>query len=247
MSEIILFPAIDLRQGQVVRLRQGDPVRQSVYSTDPGAAARRWLSVGARWLHVVNLDGAFGEKDSLNQEALGEILTAACEAQAQVQFGGGLRSLDSIARLLELGVARVVLGTLAVEQPSVLEQAVQAFGPERVAAGIDAYHDQVQVRGWKQGSALTALKAAQRMKLAGLQWLIFTDIDRDGMGSGVNLAAAQRLASATGLQVVVSGGAASAADVYAARQAGLAGIILGRALYDGTIDLGRLLESEPPC
>lgn len=244
MENFTLFPAIDLRQGQVVRLQQGDPARQTIYSQDPASVARRWLSAGAGWLHVVNLDGAFGEEDAGNRRALADILAVAGAYGAYVQFGGGLRSFESISRLLETGVDRAILGTMVVEQPGTLEEAVQAFGPERVAAGIDARNGLVQVRGWKQGSALPALDAARRLKAAGLRWLFFTDISRDGMGSGANLPAARRLADETGLYVVASGGASSYADVSAAQQAGLAGIILGRALYEGTIDLVHLLRSH---
>lgn len=242
MPEFILFPAIDLRQGRVVRLRQGDPARQTTYSPDPAHVARRWLAAGARWLHVVNLDGAFGEDDDSNRQALEEILTVAGEFGAQVQFGGGLRSAQDITDVLESGVTRVILGTLAVEQPEVLEKAVQIYGPERVAAGLDARQGLVQVRGWMQESILTTLDLARRMKEAGLLWLFFTDISCDGMSSGVNLSAACELATGTGLKIVVSGGAASQADVIAVQRAGLAGIILGRALYEGAIDLAGLLD-----
>lgn len=136
--DFLVFPAIDLRAGQVVRLAEGDPARQTAYSNDPAAAARRWLSEGANWLHVVNLDGAFDQPDAANRAALRAILAVAAQAGAKVQFGGGLRSLDAVRQALDLGVARVVLGTLAVEQPDLLAQAVRQWGAERVAAGLDA-------------------------------------------------------------------------------------------------------------
>jgi phosphoribosylformimino-5-aminoimidazole carboxamide ribotide isomerase len=238
-----IYPAIDLRRGQVVRLQQGDPARQKEYSRDPGAAARRWLEDGAHWLHVVNLDGAFGETDALNRAALERILEAAGKAQAQVQFGGGLRSLEGVRSALEMGAARVVLGTVVVEQPHILHQALELYGPERVAAGLDARDGIVQVRGWAESGAITAMDLAARLKEAGLQWLIFTDIARDGLGTGLNLAATLGLAQATGLRVVASGGVSSAEDVLWCQEAGLAGVIIGHALYEGKIDLRALIQT----
>ncbi|HMN61144.1 MAG TPA: HisA/HisF-related TIM barrel protein, partial [Anaerolinea sp.] len=185
--DFIVFPAIDLRAGQVVRLAEGDPARQTAYSNDPAAAAERWLSEGARWLHVVNLDGAFDQPDAANRAALRAILAVASQAGAKVQFGGGLRSLDAVRVALDLGVERVVLGTLAVERPDLLADAIRQWGVERVAAGLDARDGFVQVRGWQQASPLTALQAAQTLRQAGLHWLVFTDISRDGLQTGLNL------------------------------------------------------------
>jgi phosphoribosylformimino-5-aminoimidazole carboxamide ribotide isomerase len=241
MDSFDILPAVDLRQGQVVRLRQGDPGRQTVYGSDPAAAARRWLEEGARWLHVVNLDGAFGEGDGLNRAALLQILTTASEFGAQVQFGGGLRTRQAVAEALELGVRRVVLGTMAVEQPKLLRNILDEFGPERAAVGIDARAGQVQVRGWQAGSNLPAVDLAALLAAGGLRWLVFTDIARDGEGAGLNLAATQELAQISRLSVIASGGAAGAEDVRRAREAGLAGVILGRSLYEGRIALGEVL------
>jgi phosphoribosylformimino-5-aminoimidazole carboxamide ribotide isomerase len=190
---------------------------------------------------VVNLDGAFGEVDGLNRAALLQILSTAIEFGARVQFGGGLRTRQAVAEALALGVRRVVLGTLAVEQPEVLRNILDEFSPERAAVGIDARAGQVQVRGWQSGSSLPAVALAAQLAVAGLRWLVFTDIARDGEGAGLNLAATQELAQISGLSVIASGGAAAAEDVRRAREAGLAGVILGRALYEGRIELREVL------
>jgi phosphoribosylformimino-5-aminoimidazole carboxamide ribotide isomerase len=228
-----VYPAIDLRGGRVVRLKEGDPARLTTYSDDPAETARRWMDAGATWLHVVNLDGAFGETDNPNHKALQDIL----KLGARVQYGGGIRSPDAIAQVLEWGVSRVVLGTLAVEQPPVVAEAAQRFGPERVAVGIDARDGLVRVRGWQEGSGVPALELALRLHTLGLRSVIFTDICRDGLGTGLNIAATKELAEASGLAVIASGGVHTLVDVSAAHAADLAGVIIGRALYEGTIDL----------
>ena len=230
-----VYPAIDLRQGQVVRLAEGDRDRQTHYSSDPAAVARRWLSAGASWLHVVNLDGAFDQPDSANRLAFRAILKEVQAAGANVQFGGGLRSPEAIAEAFALGVARVVLGTLAIEQPQEALTALQRWGRDCIALGLDARDGLVQVRGWQQGLPLPAIDVARRYLEHGLQWLIFTDISRDGLQTGLNLPATVELAQATGLQVIASGGVRGLKDITAAREAGLAGVIAGRALYEGTL------------
>ncbi len=235
---MIIYPAIDLRAGRVVRLKEGDPARMTSYSDDPVEMARRWLSAGARWLHVVNLDGAFGESDDANRVALESILRLG----AQVQFGGGVRSLDAIDTALSLGVSRVVLGTIAIEQPDVVAAAIKNFGAEKIAVGIDARDGLVRVRGWKSNSGISATELALQMRTLGLRTVIFTDVSRDGLGSGLNIAATKELADVSGLDVIASGGVHTIEDIRAARDAGLAGVIIGRALYEGTIDLKRALQ-----
>ena len=235
-SPFIVFPAIDLRGGQVVRLKEGDPTRQTHYSPDPAQVARRWIDAGARWLHVVNLDGAFDQPDLSNRRALNAILQTAANSGVSVQFGGGLRSLDAIQAALEAGVARAILGTLAAEQPTILEEALQRWGSEHIGAGLDARDGKVQVRGWQSSTPLEALALAHSLRQTGLRWLVFTDIARDGLQTGLNLTAAAELARASGLEVIASGGVASLSDVQGARQAGLAGVIVGRALYEGAVD-----------
>ena len=242
MSEFTIYPAIDLRGGQVVRLKEGDPARQTAYSNDPAETARRWLSVGAKWLHVINLDGAFDENDIANQEALRAILSVADEFGAQVQFGGGLRSLDAIDAALGMGVQRAIIGTLAVERQDVLETALSRFGADYIAVGIDARDGLVRVRGWQDGSGVSASDLARQMRTLGLRTVIFTDVRRDGMGLGLNIAATRELADVSGLAVIAAGGVHTLDDVLAAREAGLAGAIIGRALYEGTIDLKEALR-----
>ena len=238
----MIYPAIDLRGGKVVRLKEGDPARMTAYSDDAGEMARRWLGAGAKWLHVVNLDGAFGKADSANQAALLSILKAAREAGASVQFGGGMRSLDAIQKALSLGVTRAILGTIAAEQPDVVREALSRFGAEHIAVGIDARDGLVRTRGWVDNSGIPALDLALQMRGFGLRTVIFTDVSRDGLGSGLNISATRKLSEKSGLDVIASGGVHTIDDVKAARDAGLAGCIIGRALYDGTVELRNALK-----
>ena len=235
---MIIYPAIDLRGGKVVRLKEGDPARMTAYSDDPAEMARKWLGMGAAWLHVVNLDGAFGESDDANRSALEAIL----KLGAQVQFGGGMRSLDAVENAIELGVSRVVLGTIAIEQPKVVIAALKKFGPEKIAVGIDARDGLVAVRGWKSDTGILAKNMALQMRTVGLRTVIFTDIRRDGLGSGLNIPSTRELADVSGLDVIASGGVHTLDDVIAARDAKLSGAIIGRALYEGTIDLEKALQ-----
>ena len=239
-SDFTIFPAIDLRAGQVVRLAQGDPNRQTTYAADPAAVAQRWQAEGAQWLHVVNLDGALGDESQANALALAALLPVGIK----VQFGGGLRDEVSIRRALEAGVSRVVIGTAAVENPALVDWALKEFGPERIAVGIDARGGKVRLRGWTEEAAVTALELGQRLRQQGLVWCIFTDVARDGVGTGVNVTATVELARETGLHIIASGGVATPDDVYRVRAAGLAGVIVGRALYEGRINLRDLLRSE---
>ena len=238
----IVFPAIDLRQGQVVRLKEGDPNRQTHYSNDPRAAARRWIDAGTRWLHVVNLDGAFDQPDNANRRALQAVLAEALAAGISVQFGGGLRSLDAVDRVLEMGAARAVIGTAAVETPQLLEEALAKWGPERIAVSLDARDNRVQVRGWKDSTPLLVSDLARSLRDVGLRWLVFTDIARDGLQTGLNLDATVALAQSSGLNVIASGGVCSLEDVLRAKDSGLAGAIVGRALYEGTVDPAALFQ-----
>jgi phosphoribosylformimino-5-aminoimidazole carboxamide ribotide isomerase len=241
---MIIFPAIDLRQGRVVRLRQGDPATQTVFGEDPAEVARMWAAQGAEWLHVVNLDGAFGaaEGAALNLRRLAEIRAAAA---LPIQFGGGIRTAGDIARAFDLGVTRVVLGTAAVRRPELLETAVLRFGAERVVVGIDAQDGRVAVAGWQETSELSALELAQRMAAMGLVRAVYTDIARDGMLSGVNVAATAALARASGLKVIASGGVASLEDIRSLIEHqgdGIEGAIIGQALYSGAIELAAAIR-----
>jgi phosphoribosylformimino-5-aminoimidazole carboxamide ribotide isomerase len=237
-----IYPAIDLRGGKVVRLKEGDPARMTAYSDDPAETAKRWLQMGAKWLHVVNLDGAFGEGDDANQNALLSILKTANEFNANVQFGGGLRSLDAMGKVLNLGASRIVLGTIAVEQPETAANAFKKFGAEKIAVGIDARDGIVRVRGWQSDGGISASDLALQMQKMGLRTVIFTDVSRDGMGHGLNISATRALAEISGLDVIASGGVHTVEDVIAARDANLSGVIIGRALYEGTINLKKALQ-----
>jgi phosphoribosylformimino-5-aminoimidazole carboxamide ribotide isomerase len=239
MPEFVIYPAIDLRNGQVVRLAQGDLARTTTYSDDPAGTARRWQAEGARWAHVVNLDGAFGNAAGANWRALAEI---ACVG-LKVQFGGGLRDIESIRRAMQFGVSRAVIGTAAVETPALVDEALAEFGPERIAVGVDAKEGWVRIKGWAEEAAVTAIDLARRLKSQGLQTIIFTDVSRDGIGLGVNVESSVALAQDSGLAVIASGGVASANDVRRVRDAGLAGVIIGRALYEGQINLQSLISN----
>jgi phosphoribosylformimino-5-aminoimidazole carboxamide ribotide isomerase len=238
MDEFIVYPAIDLRGGKVVRLAQGDLARQTVYGDDPAAVARRWLADGATWLHVVNLDGAFGEAGAANASALERIVATG----ARVQFGGGLRSLADVERVIELGVARAILGTVAVENPALVSEAIERFGPKSVGVGVDARDGRVRVRGWTEDSGVDTVVLGSQLRSIGVEIVVFTDVARDGIGTGVNVGATLELARAAGLRVIASGGVAASDDVQRVREAGLAGVIVGRALYEGQIDLREILN-----
>ncbi|MBI4673748.1 MAG: 1-(5-phosphoribosyl)-5-[(5-phosphoribosylamino)methylideneamino]imidazole-4-carboxamide isomerase [Chloroflexi bacterium] len=232
-----IYPAIDLRGGRVVRLKQGRAESEIAYSDDPAATARRWEREGAMWLHVVNLDGAFGENNVLNTVALKNILAA---VQIPVQFGGGLRDVDAMRRALDLGVKRVILGTVAIEHPDIVRQAIDAFGAERVALAIDAREGIVATRGWVQGSGIQALEFGKQMRALGIPRAIVTDIARDGMLRGIDAAAMAEFARVTGLRVIASGGVASLDDIKNLRRVeatGVEGLIVGQALYTGAVEL----------
>jgi phosphoribosylformimino-5-aminoimidazole carboxamide ribotide isomerase len=236
----------------VVRLAQGDLARTTVYGDDPAATARRWKEAGAVWAHVVNLDGAFGDDSAPNLQpfdnAQGRSLISILSIGLKVQFGGGLRDMELIRRVIQLGVARAVIGTGAVENPALVDAALAEFGPERIAAGVDAKDGKVRVKGWAEESAVTAVELAQRLKGQGIQTIIFTDVSRDGIGVGVNVEETASLAKESGLAVIASGGVAGIEDVRRVRGAGLAGVIIGRALYEGKIDLAAALKEQvtPP-
>ncbi len=242
MSNFTIYPALDLRGGQIVRLKQGDPERQTTYDRYPGKVAQRWLKTGARWLHVVNLDGAFGEEESPNLEGLQQILDQVQQTDAAVQFGGGIRSLEDIEGLLSLGVARVILGTAAAQNPDLAEEAEAQFSAQRVAVGVDVRDGVVQVRGWTEGTDLDPITFGKLLKKMGLVWAIYTDIQRDGLARGLNIPTTQQFQEGTGLEVIAAGGVASLDDIRKSLKAGLRGAIIGRALYEGEVDLSQALK-----
>jgi phosphoribosylformimino-5-aminoimidazole carboxamide ribotide isomerase len=240
MSTFTLYPAIDLLGGSVVRLEYGDPARQTTFGADPVATARRWLSAGANWLHVVNLDGAFAEAGGDNWRLLPRL----AQTGARIQFGGGLRTLDDVMRARDSGAARLVLGTAVLENPDLVDAALAAFGPQAVVAALDARAGRVSTRGWQRDSNLRAEDVGHDLYARGLRLALHTDIGRDGVLTGVNVAATAALAEASGLSVIASGGVASLADVRRAAAAaprGVAGLVIGRALYDGKVDLAEAL------
>lgn len=239
---MIVYPAIDLRQGRCVRLQQGDASQETVFAEDPVEVARRWVGEGATWLHVVNLDGAFGEASAANLRALERILAA---VTVPVQFGGGLRAVEDVTRLLKLGVHRAILGTVAVHHPEIVQEALALYGAERIAVGIDARGGRVAVRGWVEVSPLEAVDLARQMAALGLKRAIYTDVERDGMLQGANIEATRRLARASGLRVIASGGVASLEDIRALKACepeGIEGVIIGMALYRGAIRLREAIE-----
>jgi phosphoribosylformimino-5-aminoimidazole carboxamide ribotide isomerase len=238
---VIIYPAIDLRGGRCVRLRQGDFAEETVFAEDPALVAQRWAAEGAGWLHVVNLDGAVGEKATANLAALQRILDA---VQLPVQFGGGLRRLEDVARVLEMGVSRVILGTVALREPAIVEQAIARYGAQAVSVGIDARDGRVAVQGWLDVSDVQAVELARRVRAQGVERIVYTDISRDGMLTGVNVEATAQLALASGLRVIASGGVASLEDVRAIKQReadGIEGVIIGMALYRGAVPLEQAL------
>jgi phosphoribosylformimino-5-aminoimidazole carboxamide ribotide isomerase len=242
---MIIFPAIDLRRGRCVRLRQGDPAAETVFGDDPAAMARQWVEQGAQWLHVVNLDGALGDQgpDALNLRRLAEIRAA---VDLPIQFGGGLRTLDDVALALELGATRVVLGTAVVQQPELAAAAVQRFGAEAVVAGLDARAGLVATHGWQAGSDVHVHDLGRRLRQAGVLRVVNTDIGRDGMLSGVDAEGSAGLARHTGLRIIASGGVSDLDDIRrlkAMEDQGIEGVIVGQAIYTGKLDLRQAIEA----
>ncbi|HJZ44029.1 MAG TPA: 1-(5-phosphoribosyl)-5-[(5-phosphoribosylamino)methylideneamino]imidazole-4-carboxamide isomerase [Hyphomicrobiaceae bacterium] len=244
---MILFPAIDLKDGQCVRLQRGEMAQATVFNADPAAQARTFAAQGFQWLHIVDLNGAFAGKP-VNASAVESILA---NVSIPVQLGGGIRDLATIEAWLAKGVRRVILGTAAVRDPALVRDACKRF-PGRVAVGLDAKGGKVAVEGWAEVSELRAIELARRFEDAGVATIIHTDIDRDGVLQGLNLPATVELARATSIPVIASGGLAGLADIEAlldAEYAILEGAIAGRALYDGRLDakaaLALLSRTDP--
>jgi phosphoribosylformimino-5-aminoimidazole carboxamide ribotide isomerase len=236
---MIVIPAIDIKGGKCVRLLQGRADAQTVFSEDPVAVARRWATEGARLIHVIDLDGAL-EKKPRNVDLIREILAT---VEIPLQVGGGIRNMDSIGRYLELGVARVIIGTEAIRNPQLVKDACRRF-PERVMVGIDARDGRVAVEGWTETTTVEAIDLARRFEDQGVAAINFTDIHRDGMQTGPNLEETGRLAAAIHVPVIASGGVATLEDIrnlLPLEKLGVVGVITGKALYSGSLDLGEAI------
>jgi len=238
-----IYPAIDLRGGRVVRLKQGRVENEMVFSDDPVQTAQHWERAGAAWLHIVDLDRALGAANSANRDALQAILAA---VTIPIQLGGGLRDLETMRRAFELGTSRIILGTVAIEQPEVIGGAVREFGAGRVAVAVDIWNGMVATRGWVTQSNVQAQTFGKEMHALGVRRAIVTDIARDGMLQGIDVNAMVRFAEETSLSVIASGGVASLDDVRNMRRAesfGVEGIIIGQALYTGAISLSDAMSN----
>lgn len=234
-----IYPAIDIRAGNCVRLHQGDYARETVYGEDPAAMARHWISQGATWLHLVDLDGARAG-EPVNTAAIGKIIAAAGEVPCQL--GGGLRSERHIADSLALGARRVILGTRALDDPEWAERMARIH-PGRIVLGLDARNGMVATQGWLTSSALSVSEVLGRVADWPLAAIVFTDISRDGTLSGCNVPATRAVADQSRVEVIASGGIGTMSDILAVRDAGLPGCIVGRALYDGRVDLSAAIRS----
>ena len=238
---MIIFPAIDLKDGKCVRLVEGKLDKKTIYSDKPEEAALHWQSLGAEYLHIVDLDGAF-EGVPKNLSVIEKILAA---IKIPVQIGGGIRTLDTVKLLLDLGIKRVILGTAAVSEPNLVKEAIEKFGSDRIVLGIDARNGRVAVKGWAEESDIDAKELALNMKKIGIERIVFTDIKRDGTLKGPNIEATKEMALATGLKVIASGGVSSIDDLKELKeieQYGVEGVIVGQALYKGAIDLKEALQ-----
>lgn len=238
---MIVIPAIDLRGGRCVRLIQGQASAETVYAENPVKVAKRWCQEGAEMLHIVNLDAALNVDDRENLKALERILL---EVNVPVQFGGGVRTLDDVRRIDELGATRIVIGTTAIENPVLLNQIIDEFG-STIVVGIDARDGKVALRGWEKLSNINAIDFAQKVAELGVERIVYTDIARDGMLSGINLNATREIAEASGLKVTASGGVATLDDIYAVKdleEYGVDSVIVGKALYEGVFTLEDALD-----
>ncbi len=238
---MIIFPAIDIRGGKCVRLTEGRFDQETVFADNPVDMALRWVQEGAQFLHVVDLDGALAGK-SVNLEIVATIAQA---IKIPIQLGGGIRTLENIAQILEIGVQRVILGSVAVRQPELVKAACQQYG-DRIVVGIDARDGQVAVDGWGVTGGISAEELAQKMASAGVARIIYTDISRDGTLSGVNVPATAALARAAGIPVIASGGVSGLADILAVKAAegdGIEGVIVGKSIYTGSLSLPQAIAA----
>lgn len=236
---MIIFPAIDLRGGKVVRLREGDPDRQKTFSDDPVAAAQRWIDEGAQWIHIVNLDGAFGEaSDNLS------VIERIAGLSARVQMGGGLRDAASVAHVLDLGVSRAIIGTAAVQNPAMLGPLVTRFGVQAIGVALDIRKGSVTTHGWQQSTGKSPVAMAETMRQQGVQWVLFTDVERDGGLQGSNVESTIGLGRATGMKVIASGGVTTLDEIETLTASGaVAGAVIGMALYENRLSLADCISA----
>lgn len=233
-----LYPAIDMKNGQCVRLRQGAFKDITIYSDAPEKVAAHWQEKGASFLHLVDLDGALAGY-SVNEEVIRRI---ADTVSIPIEIGGGMRSKEAVERMLDLGVRRVIIGTKAAEHPEFLRDMVRTFGEEAIVAGVDAKDGMVAVEGWEKVSSLTASDLCLTMKEYGVRHIVYTDISRDGMLSGPNVEATRKLTEETGLDIIASGGVSCMEDLKCLHEAGIRGAIIGKALYENRIDLAEAVR-----
>ena len=233
-----LYPAIDMKNGQCVRLRQGAFKDITIYSDAPEKVAAHWQEKGASFLHLVDLDGALAGY-SVNEEVIRRI---ADTVSIPIEIGGGIRSKEAVERMLDLGVRRVIIGTKAAEHPEFLRDMVRTFGEEAIVAGVDAKDGMVAVEGWEKVSSLTASDLCLTIKEYGVRHIVYTDISRDGMLSGPNVEATRKLTEETGLDIIASGGVSCMEDLKCLHEAGIRGAIIGKALYENRIDLAEAVR-----
>ena len=233
-----LYPAIDMKNGQCVRLRQGAFKDITIYSDAPEKVAAHWQEKGASFLHLVDLDGALAGY-SVNEEVIRRI---ADTVSIPIEIGGGIRSKEAVERMLDLGVRRVIIGTKAAEHPEFLRDMVRTFGEEAIVAGVDAKDGMVAVEGWEKVSSLTARDLCLTMKEYGVRHIVYTDIFRDGMLSGPNVEATRKLTEETGLDIIASGGVSCMEDLKCLHEAGIRGAVIGKALYENRIDLAEAVR-----
>ena len=233
-----IYPAVDIKNGKCVRLKQGNFDAVTVYEQNPVIAAKKWIEKGATYLHIVDLDGA-KEGISENEQIIAEIAKL---SNVPVQTGGGVRSLKDIERKLQKGVSRVILGTVAVRQPELVKQAVEKFGSDKIVVGIDAKEGYVAIAGWEEISSVSALDLCLKMKEYGVKTIIYTDIAKDGMMSGINLEATKELIEKTGMHIIASGGISNMADLENVQKINAHGVIIGKALYQQTLDLKQVIK-----
>ena len=233
-----LYPAIDMKNGKCVRLTQGLFDNVKVYGDSPADMAKLWVSQGATFLHLVDLDGALAGH-SVNESAIRAVVQ---QVDVPVELGGGLRSIEAVKSMLDVGVSRCIIGTKAAERPEFIRELVDAFGPERIVAGVDAKEGMVAVDGWERTSEMTAVDLCLKMKEYGVQHIVYTDISRDGMLSGPNVTYTKMLTEKTGLDVIASGGVSCMEDLDMLYENGILGVIIGKALYENKIHLTEALK-----